>query len=401
MLFTNARMFLGERGFVPGSFRVRDGRFLEIAAEEKGGSRERETLPEVLERGEAERSLPASAEEVCADLRGLRVLPGLVDVHIHGCAGHDFSDGELSGLEAMGRYLARRGVTAFAPTSMSLPAARLEAAFRTADAYRRNRPSDGARVVGIHMEGPFFSEKRKGAQNGAFLRPPNAAEVLSLHDKCGRLLRFVDVAPELPGALEFIRELSGVCGISVAHTDASYEEALRAFDAGASHVTHLFNGMAELLHRSPGVVGAAFDRENVVAELIGDGLHSHPAIVRMAFRLFPGRICLVSDALRCTGMPDGEYELGGQRITLSDGEARLHDGTLAGASTDLFEDLARVISFGVPENEAILAASKTPAIEAGVWNELGSLETGKLADFLVCDEAWRIRQVYVGGENIL
>ncbi len=373
MIFSNARLFLGEEGFVRGSLSVRDGRFAKIAPER------------CLEGGE--------------DLQGLTVLPGLVDLHIHGCMGQDFSDGKLSGLLSMGKQLARRGITAFCPTSMTLPMEALAAAFKTADEYAKSRPAEGARMLGIHMEGPYFSEKKKGAQNRAFLRLPDAAEVLSLQGKCSRRLLFVDVAPELPGAEAFIREISKSCRVSIAHTNASYEEAIRAFDAGASHITHLFNGMPELLHRKPGVVGAAYDRKNVTVELIGDGLHNHPSIVRMAFALFPGRVCLVSDALRCMGMPDGIYGLGGQKVFLAGGEAHLADGTLAGASTDLFEDLVRVIRFGVPEKEAILAATRTPAMAAGAWDEIGSLEEGKYADFIVCDADWRIRRVYVGGKK--
>ena len=185
MVFSNARLFLGARGFVRGSFRVRGGRFAEIAP------------GEALKGGE--------------DLAGLRVLPGLVDLHIHGCLGNDFSDGKLSGFYAIGRHLARRGVTAFCPTFMTLPRARLAEVFETADAYARSRPPDGARMLGIHMEGPYLSERKKGSQNRAFLRLPDAAEVRFLRDKCNRRLLFVDVAPELPGAEAFIREISKIC----------------------------------------------------------------------------------------------------------------------------------------------------------------------------------------------
>ena len=186
----------------------------------------------------------------------------------------------------------------------------------------------------------------------------------------------------------------------MAHTDASYEEACRAFDAGASHVTHLFNAMPPINHRSPGVIGAAFERDDVTAELICDGLHIHPSIVRMAFRLFPGRICLISDALRCCGMPDGEYELGGQQVTLQGGAARLADGTIAGAACNLFEDMVNAIRFGIPVEDAVLAATLTPAREIGMDQEIGSLEMGKRADFIVCDENWNLEQVYVDGVRV-
>ena len=186
----------------------------------------------------------------------------------------------------------------------------------------------------------------------------------------------------------------------MAHTDASYEDAKAAFAAGARHVTHLFNAMPPIHHRKPGVIGAAAEREDVVAELISDGQHLHPSIVRMAFRLFPGRICLISDSLRCCGMPDGEYELGGQQVFLQGGIARLADGTIAGSATNLFECMRRAISFGVPEEEAVTAATLTPAREIGADGLVGSLEEGKLADFVVCDRELNALSVWLGGERI-
>ena len=388
MIFSDACIFRGEKGFVKGSFSVADGRIRQITPSSRDDSGQAEVFSEDL------------LQEERILLEGKYILPGLVDIHTHGNSGCDFSDADEEGLIRMGKYLASHGITSFAPTSMTLPYERLKAAFLTAAAYMNKRPGDGARVAGVHMEGPFFSEKKKGAQNSAFLKLPDSRGFLDLQDACGGAVKIVDIAPELPGAEAFIQEISPVCRVSVAHTDASYEEARRAFDAGASHVTHLFNAMPPINHRSPGVIGAAFERDDVTAELICDGLHIHPSIVRMAFRLFPGRICLISDALRCCGMPDGEYELGGQQVTLQGGAARLADGTIAGAACSLYEDMVNAIRFGIPVKEAILAATLTPAREIGMDQEIGSLEMGKRADFIVCDENWNLEQVYVDGVRV-
>ena len=371
MVYKNANIFTPDRGFVFGSFAVENGRFVPDA----GG-------------GEA------------ADLGGGFVIPGLVDIHTHGCAGADFSDGDPEGLKRMGAWYAQNGVTAFAATSVTLPYEGLARAFAAAVDYRAWGPVQAARLVGIHMEGPFFSEKKKGAQNAAYLRLPDYEAFHALQEGCGGLVRIVDVAAELEGAATFTEQAAGLCRVSVAHTDADYEAACAAFDAGASHLTHLFNAMPPIHHRRPGVIGAASERENVTAELICDGLHVHPSAVRMAFRLFPGRICLVSDSLRCCGMPDGRYTLGGQELFLEGRLARLADGTIAGSATGLYDCMLQAIRFGIPREEAVAAATIRPARVIGAARELGSIEPGKLADFVVCDEDLRRRAVYLGGEQI-
>ena len=372
MLFTNAVVFT-PAGFQHGGFTVEDGRFAEVFSGERAGG---------------------------VDLGGAQVIPGLVDIHTHGAAGADFSDGDAVGLRCMAAHLARRGVTSFAPTSMTLPYETLAKAFATAAELRENRPEGCARVIGVHMEGPYFSEKKKGAQNAAYLKTPDYEGFRALYEGCGGLVRIVDLAPELAGAAEFAAKAKELCTVSVAHTDASYEEAAAVFDAGASHLTHLYNAMPPIHHRKPGPIGAASEREAVIAELICDGLHVHPSSVRMAFRLFPGRICLISDSLRCCGMPDGEYELGGQQVFLSGGVARLADGTIAGAASDLYADLRNAVAFGIAREEAIRAATIRPAREIGRADEIGSIERGKLADFVVCGEDLSLRAVYIGGERV-
>ncbi len=374
MRFQNAWIFTPERGFVYGGFSVEEGRFDEVWE-----------------------GVPAGPGE---DLRGAWVIPGLVDLHTHGNSGADFSDGDYEGLVKMAGYLAGQGVTSFAPASMTLPYEVLERAFATARRLADERPAGCARLMGIQMEGPFFSEKKKGAQNGAYLRLPDFEAFQKLYEGCGGLIRVADVAPELPGAEDFIRRAAALCTVSVAHTDADYEAARMAFAAGARHVTHLFNAMPQLQHRSPGVIGAAAEREDVVAELICDGLHIHPSTVRVAFRLFPGRICLISDALRCCGMPEGEYMLGGQQVWLKDNIARLADGTIAGSASTLYNCMQNAVAFGIPRREAILSATLVPARELGREAEIGSIAPGKLADFVVCDEALNRRAVYIGGEKI-
>lgn len=371
MLFKNAYLFTKDAEFVHGSFRVEDGRFSAI--------------------------YDRQPEEAGIDLGGACVIPGLVDIHNHGNSGEDFSDGSEEGLVKMAAYLAQHGVTSFAPASMTLPYAVLAKAFATAVHLRENRRADCARLMGIHMEGPFFSEKKKGAQNGEYLQKPDFEAFQRLYEGCGGLVRIVDIAPELEGAAEFVGRACKLCTVSVAHTDATYEETKAVLEAGATHVTHLYNAMPPIHHRKPGVIGAASERDGVVAELICDGQHIHPSAVRMAFRLFPGRICLISDALRCCGMPDGQYTLGGQDVFLRDGVARLADGTIAGSAANLYDCMKNAVAFGIPKETAILAATRTPAQEIGCGKEIGSIEVGKNADFVVCDEELNRRSVYIGG----
>ena len=374
MNYKNANIYTEQFRFERGAFSVENGRFCRVLGE---------------------------AAEDAVDLQGAYVLPGLIDVHTHGNSGADFSDGDAAGVEKMARYLAKNGVTSFAPASMTLPYETLKRAFASARTFVDARPSDAAALRGIQMEGPFFSEKKKGAQNGAYLRNPDFEAFKALQDGCGGLVRIVDIAPELPGAEEFIRKAKTLCTVSIAHTDADYDAARAGIAAGVTHLTHLYNAMPAIHHRKPGVIAAAAEAETVSAELISDGQHVHPASVRLAFRIFgASRMVLISDSLRCCGMPDGEYELGGQQVFLQGGIARLADGTIAGSATNLFDCMRRAVSFGICREDAIRAATYNPARQIGALAEVGSISDGKVADFVLCDAELNRQAVYLAGEKI-
>ena len=375
MFFKNARIFTSDFHFHNGAFEVAGDRFGEV--------------------------LPSEVPADAVDLAGATVIPGLVDVHIHGSVGHDCSDGSTEGLQKMAAYLAAQGVTSFAPTSMTLPYSTLDTAFRTAQALHNARPDRCARLMGIHMEGPFFSEKKKGAQNGAYLKAPDFDAFQRLYADCGGLIRIVDVAPELPGAREFTAKASHLCTVSVAHTDSDYNSARDVFGAGATHLTHLYNAMPPIHHRNPGVIPAAVENPTVRAELICDGLHVHPASVRLAFSMFGAhRIVLISDALRCCGLPDGAYELGGQTAFLQNGIAKLKDGTIAGSATNLFDCMRNAIGMGIPEEDAIRAATHNPACAIGAPAQIGSIAPGRFADFIICRSDYTAKRVFIGGKEI-
>ncbi len=375
MYYKNARVFTSDFRFHTGAFEVKDGLFGQV-------------LPE---------QVPADA----IDLNGATVIPGLVEVHSHGNSGADFSDGDYQGLKDMAAYYAQWGVTSFAPASMTLPYEVLEKAFATAKRLHEEAPEGLSRLMGIQMEGPYFSYKKRGAQNPDYLKEPDFEGFRKLYEGCGGLVRIVDVAPELPGAAEFARQASQLCTVSIAHTDSDYDHAKAAIDAGVTHLTHLYNAMPGIHHRNPGVIPAAVENPNVQAEIICDGYHIHPASVRLAFTMFKDRMILVSDSGRCAGLPEGsQFQLGGQDAWLRGGVARLADGTIACSAANLWQCLVNTISWNVPQEEAIRAATYNPAKAIGAEDTIGSIETGKLADFIICDEDFTQRRVFIGGREV-
>ena len=375
MFYKNARIFTKDFQFVTGAFEVKDGVFGAV--------------------------LPEAVPEDAIELKGSTVIPGLVDVHSHGNSGADFSDGDYEGLKKMAAYYASCGVTSFAPASMTLPYDVLAKAFATAKQLKQEAPAGHARLMGIQMEGPYFSYKKRGAQNPDYLKDPDFDGFRKLYEDCDGLVRIVDVAPELPGAAEFVEKASKLCTVSIAHTDSDYDHAKAAVDAGVTHLTHLYNAMPGIHHRNPGVIPAAVENPAVQAEIICDGYHIHPASVRLAFTMFRNRMILVSDSGRCAGLPEGsEFDLGGQACWLRGGVARLADGTIACSAANLWQCLRNVLSWGIPEAEAVRAATYNPARALGADKQIGSIETGKLADFVICSGDYSEKRVFIGGVEL-
>lgn len=356
------------------------------------------------ETGEAERvatlmQADSHAEPgIDLDATDCYVIPGLLDVHFHGCQGHDLCDADADGLRAIAAYEASRGVTTICPATMTLPKEHLLPALANAAAFAPS--ASEAQLVGINMEGPYISPGKVGAQNPAYVRPASLEEFHELQDSANGLIKLVDVAPEEPGNLSFIAKASEEVRVSLAHTCADYVCAAAAFDAGARHMTHLFNAMPSLHHRKPGPIAAGAERDDVTAELICDGVHVHPAMVRLAFEMFgDDRIVMISDSLRCCGLSDGTYELGGQMFTVNGPRATLPDGTLAGSVSDLMTCLrTAVLDMGIPLASAVKAACVNPVRALGLSAERGSIAPGRIADAVLLDQhTLEVRHVVMRG----
>ncbi len=334
-------------------------------------------------------------EEADFDAEGMYVIPGLVDVHTHGAVGHDFSDGDECSLQAIEKFYAQNGVTSYLATTMTISE---EDLINAIEAVKNHSCNDGAKCAGIHLEGPFINPSKCGAQNRQNIISPNPDVFNKLYTEGDGLIKIITLACELDGALEFIKEISNKCVVSLGHTNSDYETAKRAYNEGASHITHLYNAMTPYLHREPGVIGAAADFCES-AEIICDGLHIHPSVIRNAFKIFGDRLCLISDSLRCTGMAEGEYELGGQEIELKNGKAVVKGtDTLAGSTITVFDALKNAVRFGVPLESAVYAASTAPASAARI-DRIGEIKIGNCADLLILDKDLNLVSVYIDGKK--
>ena len=373
MLLIHAKYLDEDFRLVQGDIEIEDGKILRVG-----------------------KDLPRKEEDLAVDCAGsYTVVPGFVDVHIHGCAGADTCDATREALEAMAAFLLAHGVTSFCPTTMTTSRETIQAALLAAKDMMDHPMEGGARVVGVNMEGPFIAKERKGAQKEEDILPPDFPLFQQFYEESGGIVRLVDLAPEQPGGLDFVEKASQLCTVSIAHTTADYDQAKAAFDKGVTHATHLFNAMSGLHHRKPGVVGAVFDDSRVRGELICDGFHIHPAVLRAAFRLLGDRALIVSDSMRANGMPEGEaFDLGGQMVTVHQGKALLPDGTIAGSVTNLHQEIKNLVSFGVPFEQAVKAATLLPARAIGLDGEIGSIAPGKRADLVVLDENLDIAAVY-------
>lgn len=336
------------------------------------------------------------------DAEGMYVIPGLIDQHTHGSVGGDWGDGKIEDMRTMSEYYGKNGVTSVAATVTTLKVEDVEAAMRAIKSFgdEQKREITGARVRGINLESMFLSKAKKGAHLEEYLRLPDAELVERLNEASGGLLRIVNVAPELEGAMDFIRTLSGRFVISVAHTACGYATALEAREAGARQVTHFFNAMTSFLHREPGVPGAVFDSD-LNAELICDGVHVHPSVIRAVFRLMADRVIMISDSIRACGLSDGEYILGDLPVTVKAGRATLKDGTIAGSAASVMDDLRSVTSFGVPLEQAVRAATYNPAKTLGIDGRVGRIIPGYDADIVVLDRELNVRNVFIGGKKIV
>lgn len=346
----------------------------------------------------------ASGDGEVLDASGCYAIPGLTDLHFHGCLGEDFSDATPDGLQKMADYELSRGITQICPAGMTLGEDQLMKICENAASHAASAKS-GADLVGLHLEGPFLCMAKKGAQNGAYLHDPDLAMLRRLQKAANGLVRLVTVAAERPGAMEFIRgAVADGITVSLGHTEADYDTACAAMDAGANHCTHLFNAMPPFTHRAPGVIGAAFDHPATQVELICDGIHIHPSVVRATFGLFGAeRVVLISDSLRATGMPDGRYPFGGQEIIVRGNRATMSfdENTLAGSVTDLMGCVKQAAAFGIPLADAVRAAAYNPACALGIQDRVGTLDPGKAANVVLLDrETLEIKTILFHGAPV-
>ena len=341
------------------------------------------------------------AEEISLPSNAI-VLPGFIDQHVHGAGGADAMDGTAEALSVIAKALAKEGTTGFLATTMTADEASLKRALGAVKDYRAGK-SDGARLLGVHLEGPFISEKYKGAQPSEYISAPSADTFDKYNAASGGAIRIASLAPEAEGAISLIRHLSE-CGVlpSIGHTDAGYEKIAEALEAGARGVTHTFNAQSPLHHRDVGTVGSAMLFDELGCELIADTVHVSVPAIRLLLKNKPkDKLILITDAMRAKGLSDGESELGGQKVLVRGGEARLSDGTLAGSVLKMNCAIKNMVTkVGLPFTDAVDLATVNPARALNIDSECGSISKGKRADFAVLDSEYNVIMTVVGGEVV-
>ena len=429
MIIKNVKIYTEEQKFVPGEIVVLGDRITKVRAD----GEKRQAAAEALETEPSVNGFPEDeeAEEVVVDGEGAYAIPGLIDLHFHGCVGADVCDGTPEALKKIAQYEASVGVTAIAPATMTLPVEELEQILRNAAAYKRaqdehraanaaagqsvqraEQKADGmpegklefpeADLLGLNMEGPFISPVKKGAQDEKNIVPCNVEIAKRFLKASEGLVKFIGIAPEESSeAVAFIQEMKDSVDISLAHTNADYDTAMAAFAAGANHAVHLYNAMPAFTHRAPGVIGAVADSRHVMVELICDNVHIHPAVVRATFAMMGAdRMVLISDSMRATGMPDGTYTLGGLDVSVNGNRATLVDGgALAGSVTNLMDCMRTVVKvMKIPLETAVACATANPARCLGVYDTYGSITEGKKADIVLLDEDLELKMVIKDGQ---
>jgi len=386
MLIKNVKVYTEEKKFISGMIRIEEG-----------------IIKEVLDESA---KIDLISEEEILDGKGNYAIPGLIDLHFHGCKGYDFCDGTIEALKEIAQYEASVGVTAICPATMTLPVSQLEDILSVSAAYKKwqeTTKNDGSDLIGINMEGPFISKVKKGAQDEKNIIPCSEEIYRRFQKAAEGLVKYIAVAPEENDAVPFIESVKEEVHISLAHTNSNYKKAKEAFDHGASHAVHLYNAMSAFTHRDPGVVGAVADSSHVMAELICDGVHIHPAVVRSTFKMLgEDRMILISDSMRATGMGDGIYTLGGLEVNVSGKHATLvSDGALAGSVTNLFDCMKTAVKkMGIPLETAVACATMNPAKSLGEYDKYGSITVGKKANIVLMDSDLEIQAVLKDGRKI-
>ena len=381
MIIDHVKVFTEDKKFTDGGIVIKDG-----------------TIEQVYTEG----NRPQTEDEIL-DGKGMYAIPGLIDLHFHGCKGDDFCDGSRDAIARIAEYEASVGVTAIAPATMTLPVEELEQILRVAAEYKKGPHSKKeADFVGINMEGPFISPAKKGAQDERNIIPCDVKVCECFLKASEGLVKFMGIAPEeSENAVAFIEEVKDKVNVSLAHTNADYDTAMAAFNAGADHAVHLYNAMPAFTHRAPGVIGAVYDSKHVMAEIICDGVHIHPAAVRATFEMMgEDRMILISDSMRAAGMPDGSYTLGGLDVNVVGNRATLaSDGAIAGSVTNLMDCMKTAVkTMNIPLETAVACATINPAKSLGIDAEYGSIRAGKKAHIVLMDQELNVQQVIKDGE---